>query len=105
MAAFPISRRERSSSSRACNTSCSPRPAAWFLAACCRSWRAESVVHVVAPELTAADRRELADLVRELSVVQGRVTLSSGKIADYYVDLRRATLHHRASPLIGRLLR
>jgi orotate phosphoribosyltransferase len=48
---------------------------------------------------------ELADLVRELAVVHGRVTLSSGKQADYYVDLRRATLHHRAAPLIGRLVR
>lgn len=60
---------------------------------------------MTAPELTAADRDELADLVRQLSVVFGRVTLSSGKEADYYVDLRRATLHHRAAPLIGRLTR
>ncbi len=52
-----------------------------------------------------ADLKELAELVRQLSVVHGRVTLSSGKEADYYVDLRRATLHHRASPLIGKLLR
>jgi orotate phosphoribosyltransferase len=37
--------------------------------------------------------------------VHGKVTLSSGKEADYYVDLRRATLHHRAGPLIGKLLR
>lgn len=51
------------------------------------------------------DRRELAELVRQLSVVEGRVTLSSGAQADYYVDLRRATLHHRAAPLIGRLIR
>lgn len=50
-------------------------------------------------------KSELAALVRDLSVVHGRVTLSSGKEADYYVDLRRATLHHRASPLIGRLVR
>jgi orotate phosphoribosyltransferase len=50
-------------------------------------------------------RAELAELVRRLSVVHGRVTLSSGKEADYYVDLRRATLHHRASALIGRLVR
>lgn len=48
---------------------------------------------------------ELAGLVRELAVVRGRVTLSSGREADYYVDLRRATLHHRAASLIGRLLR
>ncbi|WP_374727462.1 orotate phosphoribosyltransferase [Haloactinomyces albus] len=52
-----------------------------------------------------AQRRELARLVQELTVVHGRVTLSSGREADYYVDLRRATLHHAAAPLIGGLLR
>ncbi|NLU83243.1 orotate phosphoribosyltransferase [Rhodococcus sp. HNM0569] len=51
------------------------------------------------------DREELAALVRDLAVVHGKVTLSSGKEADYYVDLRRATLHHRAAPLIGAQLR
>jgi orotate phosphoribosyltransferase len=50
-------------------------------------------------------RAELAELVRRLSVVHGKVTLSSGKEADYYVDLRRATLHHRAAALIGVLMR
>ncbi|EUA22939.1 phosphoribosyl transferase domain protein [Mycobacterium xenopi 3993] len=52
-----------------------------------------------------ANREELAELVRRLSVRRGRFTLSSGKQADYYVDLRRATLHHRAAALIGRLMR
>ncbi len=57
--------------------------------------------------MTAADaeRAELADLVRELGVVHGRVVLASGVEADYYVDLRRVTLDHRAAPLIGRLMR
>jgi orotate phosphoribosyltransferase len=50
-------------------------------------------------------KAELARLISELSVVHGRVILSSGKEADYYVDLRRATLHHAAAPLIGKLLR
>ena len=50
-------------------------------------------------------KERLAELVKELAVVHGKVTLSSGKEADYYVDLRRATLHHEASPLIGTLLR
>ncbi|MBG9271321.1 orotate phosphoribosyltransferase [Corynebacterium diphtheriae] len=50
-------------------------------------------------------KAELAELVKELAVVHGKVTLSSGKEADYYVDLRRATLHARASHLIGELLR
>lgn len=51
------------------------------------------------------DRARLAALVRDLAVVHEKVTLSSGAEADYYVDLRRVTLHHEASPLIGRLLR
>jgi orotate phosphoribosyltransferase len=51
------------------------------------------------------ERERLAALVRDLGVVHGRVTLSSGAEADYYVDLRRVTLDHRAAPLIGRLLR
>lgn len=49
--------------------------------------------------------QRLAELVKELAVVHGKVTLSSGREADYYVDLRRATLHHEASRLIGSLLR
>jgi orotate phosphoribosyltransferase len=53
----------------------------------------------------AAARTRLAALVRELAVVHGQVTLSSGTQADYYVDLRRVTLHHEAAPLIGRLIR
>jgi orotate phosphoribosyltransferase len=52
-----------------------------------------------------AAKAELARLVGELAVVHGKVTLASGKQADYYVDLRRATLHHAAAPLIGTLLR
>ena len=49
-------------------------------------------------------RAELAQLINDLAVVHGKVTLSSGKVADYYVDLRRATLHHRAAPLIGHVM-
>lgn len=54
--------------------------------------------------LSPTPRQQLVDLVKELAVVHGRVTLASGREADYYVDMRRATLHHRASPLIGHLL-
>ncbi len=54
---------------------------------------------------STTDRDRLAELVRELAVVHGKVILSSGKEADYYVDLRRATLQHQAAPLIGKLLR
>ena len=52
----------------------------------------------------AADRAALLTLIRDLAVVHGRVTLSSGREADYYVDLRRITLHAAAAPLVGRVL-
>ena len=52
----------------------------------------------------AADRARLLELVREKAIVHGRVTLSSGREADYYVDLRRITLDGEASPLVGRVM-
>jgi orotate phosphoribosyltransferase len=52
-----------------------------------------------------SDRDLLIDAIKELAVVHGRVTLSSGKIADYYVDLRRVTLDGEAAPLVGRVMR
>jgi len=50
------------------------------------------------------DRDYLRKLIVELAVVHGRVILSSGREADYYIDLRRVTLHHAAAPLVGRVL-
>ena len=38
------------------------------------------------------------------AVVHGRVILSSGKEADYYVDLRRVTLDAVAAPLVGEVM-
>jgi len=52
----------------------------------------------------AQDKLELAQLVSELAVVHGNVTLSSGIEADYYVDLRKATLHHEAAVLVGKVM-
>lgn len=52
----------------------------------------------------AEDRARLLQLVKDLAIVRGKVTLSSGKEADYYVDLRRITLHHEASALVGRVM-
>ncbi|WP_062389496.1 orotate phosphoribosyltransferase [Demequina iriomotensis] len=54
--------------------------------------------------MTGTPREQLRDLIKELAVVHGRITLASGKEADYYVDLRRITLHHRAAPLVGHVL-
>ncbi len=46
-------------------------------------------------------RHRLLDLVKARAIVHGRVTLSSGTEADYYVDLRRITLDGQAAPLVG----
>lgn len=53
---------------------------------------------------SSAAKPRLVELIKELAVIHGRVTLSSGLEADYYVDLRRATLHHEAAPLIGQVM-
>ncbi|MGZ4437649.1 MAG: orotate phosphoribosyltransferase [Nocardioidaceae bacterium] len=50
------------------------------------------------------DRTALVDQIKTKAVVHGRVTLSSGKEADYYVDLRRITLDAQAAPLVGRVM-
>jgi orotate phosphoribosyltransferase len=51
-----------------------------------------------------AERDDLRKLISDLAIVHGRVVLSSGQEANYYVDLRRVTLHHAAAPLIGQVL-
>ena len=51
-----------------------------------------------------ADREDLIDHVKKLAVVHGKVTLASGKEADYYVDMRRVTLDGAASPIVGRMM-
>jgi orotate phosphoribosyltransferase len=50
------------------------------------------------------DREALLRQVKDKAVVHGAVTLSSGKQADYYVDLRRVTLDAQAAPLVGRVM-
>ena len=48
------------------------------------------------------DRDVLLDQVNSKAVVRGKVTLASGREADYYVDMRRVTLDAEAAPVIGR---
>ena len=43
----------------------------------------------------------LKEQIIQKAVVRGKVILSSGKEADYYVDLRRVTLDAEAAPLVG----
>lgn len=51
------------------------------------------------------DRADLIEHVKQLAVVHQRVTLSSGREADYYVDMRRVTLDGAAAPVVGRVMR
>ncbi|MFB7653960.1 MULTISPECIES: orotate phosphoribosyltransferase [unclassified Streptomyces] len=49
-------------------------------------------------------RAALLQQIKDKAVVHGKVTLSSGLEADYYVDLRRITLDGEAAPLVGQVL-
>jgi orotate phosphoribosyltransferase len=51
-----------------------------------------------------SDRDQLRQDILDKAVVHGRVVLSSGKEADYYVDLRRVTLDGATAPLVGRVM-
>lgn len=48
--------------------------------------------------------KELKNQIIKKAVVHGKVILSSGAEADYYVDLRRITLDHKAAPLVGKVM-
>jgi orotate phosphoribosyltransferase len=48
---------------------------------------------------------QLKQQILAKAVVHGKVILSSGKEADYYVDLRRVTLDGVAAPLVGEVMR
>ena len=51
-----------------------------------------------------SSKDQLREEIKTKAVVHGKVILSSGKEADYYVDLRRVTLDHVAAPLIGEVM-
>ena len=51
-----------------------------------------------------SSRDALREEIIKKAVVHGKVILSSGKEADYYVDLRRVTLDAIAAPLVGEVM-
>ncbi|NUW33542.1 orotate phosphoribosyltransferase [Nonomuraea sp. SMC257] len=50
------------------------------------------------------DRDDLLAEIENKAVVHGKVVLSSGQEADFYLDLRRITLDAVAAPLVGRVM-
>ncbi|GAA3731292.1 orotate phosphoribosyltransferase [Salinactinospora qingdaonensis] len=51
-----------------------------------------------------SDRADLLGHINDKAVIHGKVILSSGAEADYYVDLRRVTLDGTSAPLVGRVM-
>ncbi|CAL9506823.1 MULTISPECIES: orotate phosphoribosyltransferase [Streptomyces] len=49
-------------------------------------------------------RDALLRQIKDKAVVHGRVTLSSGAEADFYIDLRRITLDGESAPLAGQVM-
>ncbi|CAN5219454.1 orotate phosphoribosyltransferase [soil metagenome] len=49
-------------------------------------------------------RQQLIEYIKSDAVFHGDFTLTSGKKATYYVDMRRISLDHRVAPLIGQVM-
>lgn len=49
-----------------------------------------------------SERAVLLKQINDKAVIRGHVTLSSGRQADYYIDLRRVTLDGESAPIVGR---
>jgi len=49
-------------------------------------------------------RAQLIEYISSEAVFHGDFTLTSGKKATYYIDLRRVSLDHRVAPLIGQVM-
>ena len=49
-------------------------------------------------------RSQLIQYITDDAVFHGDFTLTSGKKATYYIDLRKLSLDHRAAPLIGQVM-
>lgn len=49
-------------------------------------------------------RERLIHLLRELSYRKGKFILSSGRESDYYIDVKRTTLHAEGAWVVGNLL-
>ena len=49
-------------------------------------------------------KTKLREEILKKAIIHGKVILSSGKEADYYVDLRRITLDAAAAPLVGEVM-
>jgi orotate phosphoribosyltransferase len=59
---------------------------------------------VVTDAKISAARAQLIEYISNEAVFHGDFTLTSGKKATYYIDLRKVSLDHRVAPLIGQVM-
>ncbi len=52
--------------------------------------------------MTAEERNELMDIIRELSYEEREVTLASGRKSNFYFDGKQTTLHKTGGLLVGK---
>ncbi|PLX77994.1 MAG: orotate phosphoribosyltransferase [Desulfuromonas sp.] len=52
--------------------------------------------------MTAEERKELMDIIRELSYEEREVTLASGRKSNFYFDGKQTTLHAKGGLLVGK---
>ena len=55
-------------------------------------------------DATTTAKQQLIEYIKADAVFHGDFTLTSGKKATYYVDMRRVSLDHRVAPLIGQVM-
>src|SRR4030095_13490663 len=77
-----------------CSSSCDTPP----------SWWRTSIRRSPDPMALDRDRARLLELLTQLSFEKRRVTLSSGKESDFYIDCKRTVLTAEGHFLVGRLL-
>ncbi len=92
---------KKTSSSVVTTTGCGPELMATRVAA---AIRVVGVTGTPTPDVDST-RARLLEIIKDKAIVRGAVTLSSGRVADYYVDLRRISLDGEAAPLVGMVMR
>jgi orotate phosphoribosyltransferase len=67
-------------------------------------YRSTAVARLSSLERVTDARTSLIEFIKADAVFHGDFTLTSGKKATYYVDMRRVSLDHRVAPLIGQVM-
>jgi len=67
-------------------------------------YRSPTTVRLSSLDCVTDARTQLIEFIKADAVFHGDFTLTSGKKATYYVDMRRVSLDHRVAPLIGQVM-